>query len=297
MIKSYGFNINLEREHSSEKDWFRGIFPIPCLTDIAPEDREKYLPIGEDQNFGSEKSDCITRAFLNVLETKFTWLLQNKKFTEDNEQWLRDNGYVQNERVTFSDRFIAIRSGTSPTEGNSMKMVVETIRTTGLIPKSIFPQVPTTEEYYDVNKITPAMEQLSRDFLLRFTLNYEKFWLLHMDDTLRDDIEVVAAFAWPIEINGEYPSEPTYPFNHCFIVFKPKYYAFDNYIADGIYIKKLSPDYRFMEYGYRIVVTSQNDIKKKLVGWTRLFDTLFRQKLIFREFKIFMNEWYNNRNK
>lgn len=284
-FRSLGFNPSLEREHSSPKDYIRGITSILCITDIPEEERATYLPQGENQNFGSEKSDCITRAFLNVLETKFSWLLTNKKITQDNESWLNDSGYIDNGKVTFSDRYIAIKSGTTA-DGNSMKKVVDTIRTTGLIPKKLFPQVDSFKEYYDTTKITPEMETLAQGFKDRFTLNYEKVYLMHFRDTLKEDFIAVATFAWPPPVNGEYPAEPNYPFNHCVMIFKePKWNIFDNYIAADSYIKKLAEDYVFYTYGYRIAITAQNDVKKNSettqeTWWQWIINLFFRNPLV-----------------
>lgn len=286
MNKFYGFNPRLEIEHSSSNDWFKGITSIECITDIKPEDREKYLPAGEIQNMGSEKNDCVTRAVLNLLETKFNWLLATGNLTIDNQSWLLEKGYIQDNKVVFSDRWLAIKSGTSVKEGNSMKAVVDTAHNFGLIPKSIFPQVNNANEYYDATKITQEMEEIAAEFLVRFPINYEKVWQIHSEETLKEDMTITAGYAWSYPVDGVYPAEPTYPLNHCFMKIIPKWEIFDNYIdrVDGDFIKKLAPDYRFMQYEYRIAITAQNEVKKKIVQsipwWQWLLNLFFRNPLV-----------------
>src|ERR1041385_1135902 len=119
-MKNHGFNVELERQHQSDDDWIFGADSAPCIALIPEAEREQYLPQGELQNIGSEKYDCASRGPINILEAKFTYLYQNYKLNKENRKWLEDNGYVQWGRVLFSDRFIAIKSGTT-VGGNSLK--------------------------------------------------------------------------------------------------------------------------------------------------------------------------------
>src|SRR3990172_1906755 len=103
-----GFNYKLELESQTEQDWPLGATGLTCLAQIPEEEREKYLPKGELQ-FGREDfMDCVSRAVNNVLETKFNYLLKNKKLSLSNEIWLREKGYVAGDRIKFSDRFVSI---------------------------------------------------------------------------------------------------------------------------------------------------------------------------------------------
>ena len=42
-------------------------------------------------------SDCATRGPINKLETDFTYAYKKKIFSEKNREWLKVNGYVDND--------------------------------------------------------------------------------------------------------------------------------------------------------------------------------------------------------
>lgn len=69
--------IDLEREAQEQKgdEWQFGAASQPCIAAIPESEREKYLPIGQLQ-FGLEDfMSCATIGPINILEAKFTWLL------------------------------------------------------------------------------------------------------------------------------------------------------------------------------------------------------------------------------
>lgn len=252
-----GLDLGLERQHQSDQDWVFGAVSDPCLTDMT--DTEPYLPNGEVQ-FGVEDfMDCASRGPVNLLEAKFNWLLRNNKLLPENKEWLRDNGYMAGNAIEFSDRFIAIKSNTTRT-GNSLKAPCDTIYRSGLIPKRMLPKGEgmTWDEYHDKSKITPAMERLGKEFLKRFTINYERVNVAHFAELMKEDIVDLALHAWPEPKKGVYPKTDG-DFNHCVIGYKPKYFIFDNYFdnADGDFVKQLAPDFTFYEYGYRVYISSQ----------------------------------------
>jgi hypothetical protein len=183
-----------------------------------------------------------------------------KKISKENKEWLFRNGYVSAEgKVKFSDRFIAILSGTT-SHGNSLKAPLQTIHEFGLIPKDMLPQVDSFSEYYDRSKITPSMIALGKEFLKRFTINYERVEQSAFGVVYAEDMVILAGYAWPEPVNGEYPrSEHT--MNHVFIGIRhPLHIVFDNYIdpIDGDFIKKLAEDYNLFEYGYRVFIGELN---------------------------------------
>ncbi len=268
MGKFYGLNLDKERLEQDERDWVFGAESSKCLAIIPPETREFYLPKGEIQIGVSDFMDCATRGPLNIMESKFNFLFLNDKLSADNENWLVKNGYFNNGRIEFSDRFVAINSGTDE-NGNSLKAPLDAIRKQGLIPKTMLPARSdmTFNEYHDKSKITSKMYDLGKQFAERFIINYEKVKEENYEELLKQDFLNVAGFAWPEPINGEYPRIEEDP-NHCFILFNlPKYYAFDNYLDEdkpNDFIKKLASNFDFWEYGYRIFITRQNDIQKQL---------------------------------
>lgn len=257
-MRQYGFNIEKELTEQSSSDWVFGQSPIPCIAQIPEVVRELYLPAGEKQNIGQEKMDCASRSPLNILEAKFNYLYKNGKLK--NKTWLEKNGYVNNGQIEFSDRFVAINSGTTAS-GNSLKAPLEAIRKQGLIPKSMFPQVSTFNEYYDRNKMTTKMVRLGEEFAKIFVINYEKVYEVYFSKLLQTDVLDSAGFAWPQPVNGIYPRSDNQP-NHAFMVFKNKYFAFDNYLDENKpndWIKQLAPNYNFLDYGYRVYITEEID--------------------------------------
>ena len=268
MQKNFGFDYQKELAGQSSEDWQFGALSVPCLTSIPPEDREGFLPKGELQKGVEDFMDCASRSPLNILEAKFQWLLKNK-MSNENSLWLLKNGYLNNGKIEFSDRFIAILSDTTRS-GNSLKSPLETIRKKGLIPKAILPKRDdmTFDQYHDKNAITSEMLALGLEFAARFTINYEKAYEIHFGDLLLEDFLNVAGFAWPVAINGEYPRTIASP-NHAFVVFKtPKYFVYDSYEESvNDWIKKLSSDYDLLDYGYRVYIAKESMGETKQLNW------------------------------
>jgi hypothetical protein len=262
-MKNQGFDRQKEDFDSSPKDHQYGSVILPCLTDIKEDEREAYLPAGEVQRGVEDMQDCATRGPLNIYETKFNWLIRNKKLSADNLRWLQRNGYITERGVEFSDAWVAIGSGTTR-QGNSLKAPLDFIYNSGLLPKSVLPLKPwmTFDEYHDPERITDEMEALAREFNKRFLLNYGKVYTHEFEHKLKEDMLVVAGYAWPDPVEGTYLRVED-DFNHCFILFKrPMSFAFDNYIdpVDGDFVKRLAPDYNFMQYGYQLIVR-ENEIR------------------------------------
>ena len=254
---NYGLNLSKEREEQSEQDWVFGATGLKCLAEIPEEEREGFLPKGELQNIGEEKMDCASRAPLNILETKFNWLIKNKKLSFANEVWLKEKGYIVNDKIEFSDAFVAINSGTTR-EGNSLRSPLDAIRKQGLIPKSVLPQAQTWEEHHDPNRITGVIRLLGEEFAQRFFINYEKVYEKDYGELLKKDMIIVAGYAWPNPVNAEYPKTDNNP-NHAFVAYKrPRYFIFDNYQeVAGDFIKKLAENFDLLDYGYRILVNRE----------------------------------------
>lgn len=262
MILPKGFNLELEKAHQKPEDYLLGAAKKECIAQIPADVRDNYLPKGERQNIGSEKYTCASMAPINILEAKFNYLRRNYLLPREHEDWLANNGYITPWGIEFSDRYIAILSGTTA-EGNSLIAPLEAIRKKGLIPKAMFPQVEDFDEYYDRKKITRKMETLGAEFAARFLINYERVSEDQYNDVLRKDLIDTGGFAWPNPVNGEYPRVGSQA-NHAFMVFKtPAYYAFDNYETNDSFIKKLAPNYDLIDFGYRLIISLQNPVKKK----------------------------------
>lgn len=263
---SRGLDLAKERAQQDGTEWRFGAMSAPGLIAIPLEDRPAYLPKGERQNIGEEKNDCATRAPINSLEEQLNYGFRNKLFKPANLKFLEQ--YLEDGRIVLSDRFIAIKSGTDPLRGNSLKAPHQAIRTYGVIPKRMFPQVASRAEYYDASRITPAMEALGREFADRFTVNYEQVDTAHIPYLLKDeDGLTVALYAWPKPATGVYPRVELDE-NHAAKLFDPKILCFDNYEdwnaqntaqVPGDFIKHLAKDYRFYPYAYRIFISAENE--------------------------------------
>jgi len=261
--KNYGLDWQLEISQQSSSDWIFGATSPICLAERIPEaERENYLPKGEIQKGKEDFMDCATRGPINILETKFNYLYRNGRLNDRAVRFLEDNKYVNEAgEIEFSDAFIAILSGTTK-NGNSMKAPLEAIRIYGLTPKTALPAEKwmTWDDYHKPDRITPEIEDLGLKFLKHFGINYERVYESNLDRLLDRDIIDLAGYAWPKPIAGEYPKSDEQP-NHVFVgLRKPRTYIFDNYLDEevaGDFIKKLAPDYDFIDYGYRVIISEK----------------------------------------
>jgi hypothetical protein len=282
MKKRYGLNLQKEFFDKLDTDWeLGGISDLkPCVAEIPEPVRNLYLPKGELQNIGEEKMDCASRSVTNILEAKLTYLYRNNLLPKEHNDFLMSNGYVNlfNNAVELSDAYTAILSGTTRS-GNSLKAPCDSVHRDGFIPKSLLPQGSTWDEHHDPQRITPAMKRLGKKAAELFTVNYERVFQKDYVEVLKRDMLDVGAFAWPDPENGEYPRIQA-PFNHAFILFQtPPYYAFDNYydVVDNDFIKKLRPDYLFMDYAYRIYISTLAAPRFSLWGMIRYwFSEIFK---------------------
>jgi hypothetical protein len=269
-----GLDLEREKREQDGTEWTFGATSPICLAQIPAEERMNYLPKGEVQ-FGREDfMDCATRGLLNVLETKLNYLLRTGKLPQ--EQWFKDNGYITDNGFELSDRFTAIKSNTTQ-QGNSIKAPLDSIRKDGVIPKKLLPanNQMLFRDYHNKTDITDKMISLGQEFLKRLTINYEK--VFENQFAVFNDILDVAGYAWSSPINGEYPRIVGAP-NHVWMNIKPQYYAFDNYLdtVDGDFIKKLSPDYDFYDYGYRLIIgLGLNDnLKQQISLYQKIIELL-----------------------
>lgn len=171
-----------------------------------------YLPQGERQYCPFfDTMSCTTFSFCDAVETYMNFLIANNRISANNLSWLKDKKYIGLDgKVNFSDRFLAILSGTTK-QGNRFDTVAETARTRGLIPESLFtfdPAITTWEEYMDASKITTEMISLASEFLSRFKLSYE--WIFVNKDSLLDGAERSALLeslkTLPLQIAIPYPA-------------------------------------------------------------------------------------------
>jgi hypothetical protein len=253
--------LDLDREIAELRgdEWVFGAHSEACLFAVPQDKRELYLPYGELQNIGEEKSGCVSRAYINALEMKFTYAYEKNLVSKSNREWLEQNGYVENGRVVFADANIEILSGTTR-KGVSLKAPVDAIRKHGLVPKKMLSQLEKWDDHYNPARLTPAVTNLGLEFARRFSLNYEMVYTRDMKLMLEDDCAGIAVYAWANPINGEY-QRVDFPFNHCVLAYAlPTTYIFDNYLdqgKQGDFIKKLASNYTIFDHGYRVYVSAQ----------------------------------------
>lgn len=260
-MKYDNFSEAKERAAQDGSEWLFGSQSPSSLYEIPLAERENYLPMGEVQRGSEDFSDCASRGPVNFLEAEFTYAYKNGLMKPESKRWLKANGYVQNGKVDFSDRWVAIGSNTTR-QGNSLKAPLSAIHTFGLIPKPMLPAEKwmSFDDYHNPASITQQMRDLGTEFSRRFQINYEQV----SDDSFATALEKscldVAVYAWPFPENGEYKRDDR-PFNHVVLLFAlPAYFAFDSYVEvgkPGDFIKKLSSDYAFFDWGYRIYVSAE----------------------------------------
>lgn len=288
MGKTNNTGLDLAREQAEQdgSEWTFGATSPDCLFTVPEVQRSFFLPVGELQNIGEEKSGCVSRAYINILETKFTYAYRNGLILEENKAWLEKNSYVQGDKVVFADANIEILSGTTR-QGNSLKAPVDAIRKHGLVPKPLLPQLEKWDDHYNPDRITDRIKTLGLEFLKRFKINYEQVSLGTLESLLAKDCVALAGYAWPTPKNGVYPAQPGLPLNHCFVGFaNPLTHIFDNYLdTDGDFIKRLAPDYVLWNYGYRVYVSAQNTPEHDEIQAT-VFQVLMKHGLLsfFAEF-------------
>lgn len=140
-------------------------------------DWREYEPTGERQSvpYVFDTFSCTTFSFLNSIEMQLNLLIKENKLGKQALDFLTKNGYFDiNGSINFSDKYTAIRSGTSK-GGNIMTNPPESARRFGLIPESMLPfrNEKTWEEWHNPLQITDEMRALGDDFRKFFDIKYD----------------------------------------------------------------------------------------------------------------------------
>lgn len=269
IMKNYGLNLQLEREHTDGTEYLGGKLP-PCkaeaLDKLPIDEMKKYFPKGEIQRSDVEDMmDCASRDRVNYLEAKFNYLFQNNLLTPKQTSFALAFGYYTQNGFEFSDAYVAIKAGTTK-EGNSLKAGLQAVHDWGLIPKYRLPLESwmTWEDYHNPKRITDAMEDLGQKFQeVMGEIFYEKWYDYNVEKGL-----VTAVHAWD-EPNAEgLYTRNERQFNHAVWRPRPAHFIFDNYIdkVDGDFIKQTTPDFNFFDYGYSIII-GEPKTPEKLPAW------------------------------
>lgn len=133
----------------------------------------------EKQNLGLETYTCTNQWGTKTYELQMNYQIAEHQISEENQQWLRDNGYFDvSGNINFSAKAMAIKSGTKAPGGNYISATPEVARTWGLIPESMLPFGKPTNltDFFNPNQITPAMDKLAAEFNKRFIVEYEEIF-------------------------------------------------------------------------------------------------------------------------
>jgi hypothetical protein len=204
------------------------LFPLGCYA---------YLPEFEAQtSLYFESNTCVAQSFNNAAETLFAQAIEAGMINQENQEWLKEQGYFKNGKINFNDRALAIASGTDPDNGNSGWQVFQTARAKGLAAENAWPwdwrerdpKINNRANYWNEFKFPVNVEEQMAEFKKRFTFLAE--WVERKDwkTAQRYGMLQVYVNAWYFR-NGRYYN-PTGKFNHATAGAEYKYLEiFDTY--------------------------------------------------------------------
>ncbi len=120
---------------------------------------------------------CVSHSGENISEMTFGWFLENGLIRKDDIEWLKLNGYFdENGKLNFDDRALVVLSGTRPNQGNTMQKVWDAARKFGLWPQGSTPfKIDMSQvEYYTKIDFPQKSYELGQEFLKRFFIQYER---------------------------------------------------------------------------------------------------------------------------
>jgi len=251
------------------KDWVTGASPLPYEVLVKTGDWRDYLPAEEAQSvIKFDTMSCTTFSALSAIETQINYLIRNKKISGNQLKLLEELGCVDGfYKVNFSDRFTAIKSGTTK-QGNFHQNVWDSIKRDGLLPERDLPFGGTNwDEYHNKTVITKEMEDKAKKILSVFNFAYE--WAVMQPDA---DLSVHLKHA---PLHGAIP----FPAYHA-VVIPSGNYVFDTY-KPFLYERKTP-----LHYAVKGVVTVKPEVKpaspykyfsaKEVAQW-KLKDEMFKK--------------------
>ena len=160
-------------------DYIAGVNSPIVYEELVPDGNwGKWLPKEEQQNsIYFDSMACVSFSANNVVETQVNFLIDNRLISIDDMEWLSSNGYIEAGKPNLSDRYLARMSGTTR-QGNSMKVVCDTLSHWGAVPESKW-SYPTRQQtpvfdwddYYA--EIPQELKDLGKEFKQRFPIGYE----------------------------------------------------------------------------------------------------------------------------
>jgi hypothetical protein len=250
-------NYGLILQQPKPNDLRFGIFsPIEneALLDYA--DWTLYLSdFDRQRNKNFDAWDCVSESAVKLLEIQFNYLYHNKLLRVDQTEFLFDKGYLINDLIEFSSRFIAKMSGTIIGYGNTGGVVADTIKKCGLIPSSLWDMTDdmTAEEYY--KEIDADLVNLGKEFAGLFPTNWEWIEKPNFADGLKYSPIQIFTDAWHLDTDGQYKFVDG--FNHAVALIK----AEGNVICDTYepWLKSLE-DGNLQYFGIKYFINFNNKL-------------------------------------
>lgn len=218
---------------------------------------------------------CVTYSALESIGSLFMYFLANNLISPANVKWLKDNGYFKNGYINFNERFTAILGGTT-IHGAYQYKVANAIYNFGLIPQDKFPLADNFQDNIDPKFITQEMYDLGKEFLKRFSINYE--WVNNVKEALKySPVQVIVKFA--NYVNPQDILAPEGETNHAVVAM----FATDDYIEirDTYWqiFKRYNPLYTHSFLSFNLTINNfitmdtQKFIKDNDLKWVRNTNT------------------------
>lgn len=193
-------------------DWIAwGNSPIQREVLVVGGDWKPYQVEHEIQWTGTyDTLFCITYSALECIGALFMYYVNNGLISPSNVSWLKTQGYFKNGFINFNERFNAIL-GETTSQGAYQYKVANAIKNYGLIPQDMFPLADNFQDNIDPKFITESMYALGKEFLKRFSINYE--WVEDIKEALKySPVQFVVKYA--NYINPEDILAPNGAYNH-----------------------------------------------------------------------------------
>ena len=161
-------------------DWIAGAnSPINRKVILADGNWEGHAIPNEIQfiNYGSDHGyDSLMCVFFNGVTDPLEYLLmemmRQNLIPAESVTWLKDKGYFQDGFINFNERFSALKGGISP-QGAYQWTGANGAKNCGLIPQKMLGWGKSFAENIDPSCITKEMDDLGKEFLTHFAINYE----------------------------------------------------------------------------------------------------------------------------
>lgn len=223
-----------------------------------------YLPKAEAQiGTYTPTLACVTFSALENIEIQMNYYKDEKKLEQEDLDWLNKEGYIDdNGDFNFSDRFVAKLSGTRERGGNNATNVYETIKKYGLVPEKDWPfdrEEMTEDEYY--KEVPQEVLDKGKEWNKRFKIHFQRVHQSQWDKALKMSPIQVYVRAWHKKDGVYHNTVPKW--NHAVTKFNQEDKIRDQYEP---FIKQLTPNYRYYEWGFKYDITKKNfnsmDLKK-----------------------------------